>query len=250
MSNELTKETEVSQSVAMIQVIERAALNPEVDVDKMERLWLMKEKIDAKQFEIAFNVAMSKAQADMGRISADKQNNQTRSEYASYSAIDRALRPIYTANGFAISFDTGESPLPLHVRILCHVSHISGHSREYHVDMPADGKGAKGGDVMTKTHATGSAMSYGMRYLLKMIFNVAIGEDDDDGNKAGEIQRITTDQAMQIHAQITDNDLDMGKFMGWLRKAMKCDSIESIPAQALNTVVSTIEATIKNKVAK
>src|SRR5690606_15862485 len=51
--------------------------------------------------------------------------------------------------------------------------------------MPADGKGAKGGDVMTKTHAAGSAMSYGQRYLLKLIFNVAIGENDDDGNSAG-----------------------------------------------------------------
>jgi hypothetical protein len=48
--------------------------------------------------------------------------------------------------------------------------------------MPADGKGAKGGDVMTKTHATGAAMSYGARYLLKYIFNVAVGEDDNDGN--------------------------------------------------------------------
>ena len=46
------------------------------------------------------------------------------------------------------------------------------------------GKGAKGGDVMTKTHAFGSGTSYGMRYLLKMIFNVAIGEEDDDGNSA------------------------------------------------------------------
>jgi hypothetical protein len=49
--------------------------------------------------------------------------------------------------------------------------------------MPSDGKGAKGGDVMTKTHATGAAESYGMRYLLKMIFNIAIGEEDNDGNK-------------------------------------------------------------------
>ena len=32
-----------------------------------------------------------------------------------------------------------------------------------------------------KTHAVGAGMSYGMRYLLKMIFNIAIGEDDDDG---------------------------------------------------------------------
>ena len=37
---------------------------------------------------------------------------------------------------------------------------------------------------MTKTHAVGSAMSYGVRYLLKLVFNVAVGEDDDDGNTA------------------------------------------------------------------
>ena len=35
---------------------------------------------------------------------------------------------------------------------------------------------------MTKTHATGAATQYGMRYLLKMIFNVAVGENDKDGN--------------------------------------------------------------------
>jgi len=35
---------------------------------------------------------------------------------------------------------------------------------------------------MTKTHAAGSGMSYGQRYLLKMIFNIAFS--DDDGNKA------------------------------------------------------------------
>jgi hypothetical protein len=29
---------------------------------------------------------------------------------------------------------------------------------------------------MTKTHATGSAITYGMRYLLKMIFNLAVGD--------------------------------------------------------------------------
>jgi hypothetical protein len=66
--------------------------------------------------------------------------------------------------------------------------HLGGHVKPYQVDMPADGKGAKGGDVMTKTHATGSALSYGMRYLLKLIFNVAVGEDDDDGNHASQIR--------------------------------------------------------------
>ena len=68
------------------------------------------------------------------------------------------------------------------MRVLCYVSHSAGHTRTYQCDMPSDGKGAKGNDVMTKTHAAGSAASYGMRYLLKMIFNIAIGEDDTDGN--------------------------------------------------------------------
>ncbi|MGN6282127.1 ERF family protein, partial [Frateuria sp.] len=104
------------------------------------------------------------------------------SKYATYGKLDKALRPVYTDHGFALSFDTGPDAPADCVRVLCYVSHRNGHSRTYHVDMPSDGKGAKGGDVMTKTHAVGAGMSYGMRYLLKMIFNVAVGEDDDDGN--------------------------------------------------------------------
>ncbi len=82
-----------------------------------------------------------------------------------------------------MSFDTGEGAAAGWVRVLCYVTHSAGFARTYHADMPADGKGAKGGDVMTVTHAVGAAMSYGMRYLLKMIFNVAVGEDDRDGNE-------------------------------------------------------------------
>ena len=44
---------------------------------------------------------------------------------------------------------------------------------------------------MTKTHAMGAGMSYGMRYLLKMIFNVAVGEDDTDGNEPTDDSAIT-----------------------------------------------------------
>jgi len=39
---------------------------------------------------------------------------------------------------------------------------------------------------MSRTHAFGSGMSYGKRYLLLAIFNIAVGIDaeDDDGNSA------------------------------------------------------------------
>ena len=184
---ENTQVVAMTDSATLLQVISRAATDPAVDMDKMERLFKMHETIVARNAEQSFNAAMSEAQSKMGRISADAENPQTRSRYASYAALDKALRPIYTEAGFALSFGTDEGAPTDWARVVCHVSHRDGHSRKYHIDMPADGKGAKGGDVMTKTHATGAAMSYGMRYLLKLIFNVAIGEDDDDGNESSSL---------------------------------------------------------------
>jgi hypothetical protein len=164
---------------------------------------------------------MAKAQAEMRPVAADADNPQTRSKYASYAALDRALRPIYTLNGFALSFNTLPGAAEGFVRVSCELSHVGGHSREYSVDMPSDGKGAKGGDVMTKTHATGAAMSYGMRYLLKMIFNVAVGEDDRDGN---DRETVSAEQAATLESLIAEVAADKAKFLKWA-KAEKIDDI-------------------------
>jgi predicted hydrocarbon binding protein len=40
---------------------------------------------------------------------------------------------------------------------------------------------------MSRTHATGSAITYGKRYLKDMIFNLSFLEKDDDGNAAGGV---------------------------------------------------------------
>lgn len=184
-STAMTAAQQDSRALTPIEIVARAAADPNVDADKMERLYALMERQQQHQAEVAFNDAMSAAQGKMGRISADATNPQTRSKYATYGKLDHALRPIYSSHGFSLSFDSTDSPKEDHARFLCYVSHSAGHTRTYRIDMPVDGKGAKGNDVMTKTHAVGSGASYGMRYLLKMIFNVAVGEDDDDGNAAG-----------------------------------------------------------------
>lgn len=173
----------VSQTVALLQMLERAARDPNVDMDKMERLLALQERMIARQAEADFNDAMTACQKEMGTIGADKMNPQTKSNYATYAKLDKILRPIYTRHGISISYSTEDSPKEEHVRVLAYVSR-GGYTRRYQADMPADGKGAKGGDVMTKTHATGAAIAYGSRYLLKAIFNVAVGEEDADGNAA------------------------------------------------------------------
>ena len=226
------------EGATLLSVISRAAADPGTDVEKMERLMLMYERVEAKRAESSFNDAMSDAQARMRTIGADANNPQTRSKYASYGKLDKALRPIYTDNGFSLSFDTGKDAPEGCVRVLCYVSHKAGHSRTYHVDMPADGKGAKGGDVMTKTHAVGAGMSYGMRYLLKMIFNVAVGEEDVDGNDVGPIERITEAQEIQINEMLEATGSDKAKFLKWL----KVDSVSAIPAKSFDSVMATLRA--------
>lgn len=155
------------------------ALQNNSAIDVIERISELMEKSVSRQAEIDFNISMNGAQSELVRIAPDLTNPQTHSKYASYPKLDKVVRPIYIKHGFSLSFNTEETQLADTVCVVCYVSHSSGHSRTYRLNMPADGKGAKGGDVMTKTHATGSAMQYGMRYLLKLIFNIAVGVDDD-----------------------------------------------------------------------
>lgn len=163
------------------------ALQNNAAIDVIERLAALQTAAMTRDAEVQFNEALNLVQGELRPIAADLENPQTKSRYASYAGLDRVIRPIYVKHGFSLSFDSAEHPREDMMRVVCYVAHRAGHTRRHQVDIPADGKGAKGGDVMTKTHAAGAAMSYGMRYLLKAIFNVAIGEDDRDGNGLSDL---------------------------------------------------------------
>ncbi len=249
MSKELTEIKPLSESAAMMQMIGQAAADPNTDMDKMERLWAMKKEMDAGKAEIEFNKALSKVQSKVTKVAPDLVNKHTNnSKYASYAAMDETLRPLYTKEGFSISYNTEDTDKADTLRVLAYVSHKGGHTRTYHADMDNSGKGAKGGDVMTKTHASGAAMSYGMRYLLKMIFNVAIGEDDNDGNTTTEPPPlITGEQANYLHALITDNDIDMKKFREWMKTDIGCENFEGLYISNFANVERRIKSAIKAK---
>jgi hypothetical protein len=225
----------VTEASAMLAMIASASRDSAVDPAKMRELWAFRKEVLAEQSATAFNAAMSQAQAEMTPIATDMQNKQTSSRYASYAALDRVVRPIYTKHGFALSFDEADSPKPDHVRVLCYVSHGGGFSKTFHTDMPADGKGAKGGDVMTKTHAVGAAKSYGMRYLLRSIFNLAVGEEDKDGNDAA---LITAKQVADLECLISETKTDKVRFL----KYIKADSLQNIRASSFQTCVAALES--------
>ena len=209
-----------SNAAAIMEMIGQAAADPNTDVDKLERLLGMYERITAREAEKQFADAMVECQKEMEPISQDASNDQTKSKYASFTALDRAMRPIYTKHGFSLSFGTEESARENNVRVVCKTTHRSGHSEKSQFDAPADGKGAKGGDVMTKTHAAMSALSYGRRALLKMVFNIAEGRDtDDDGNAAGRADEVLSDdQVAELRKLIMETDTDLPALLAYIKQ--------------------------------
>lgn len=221
----------------MVAMMERLALNPDLPVEKLEKLLEMQLKVRALEAEAAFNAAMTSCQSDMGRVSADAKNTHTGSTYASYGQLDRVLRPIYTKHGFAVSFDEGPAPAE-HVLALAYVSHDAGHTRTYRKTMPIVTKGLKGGDMMTATHGAASAGSYAKRYLLKDIFNVAIGEDDNDGNGEGVTLKINEKQAAELQALMEEVGANKAAFL----KTCKVDRLEDLPAAKFKGAIERLEA--------
>lgn len=174
-----------SESLSMISVIERAAMNPDVDIDKMERLLEMQERILAREAEREFHAAMAACQAEIEPVVKNRVNDQTRSRYADLEQIDKVIKPILTKHGFSVTYGQDDCPHENHIRIVAVVSHRGGHSIRRHADIPIDNVGMKGTQNKTLTHATGSTFSYGRRYLKCLIFDVPLA--DDDGNAAGGI---------------------------------------------------------------
>jgi hypothetical protein len=167
----------LSDALAML---DRALAN-KTDPATLGGLYDLIDSIQTRESEKRFNADLVAAQAEMEPIAADATNPQTRSKYATYAALDRAIRPIYSRHGLAPTFTTEPMGEPDMLLIVGFLGHRDGHLRRYQIPMPRETKGARGGDVMTKTHATGSAFTYGKRYLLTAMFNLAI-DDDADGN--------------------------------------------------------------------
>ncbi len=154
------------------------AIKEKSAIDVIERISALRERARDYQAKVDFDEALNRCQAKLSRISADTPGEK--GKYASYAKLDRIIRPIYTSEGFSISYGERDCPTPGKTRYVAYVSR-SGQTREYLKDMTPSTKGPKGNDVMTPIHSEASADSYAKRYLLKDIFNVAIGEDDNDG---------------------------------------------------------------------
>ena len=183
----LTERTADVQPMDPMQMIQRAF---NVAIERGDGLAVVDRILEQQKWMIqhneeeAFNAALRRIQDKLKPIAKRGKNPETHSSYAEARDIDAEIQSLLQTERMTLSFEPESHPQPDMVRIVGILS-LGAYSRRYPLDMPADGKGAKGGGVMSRTHATGSAITYGKRYLKNMIFDLQFKEPDDDGNRAG-----------------------------------------------------------------
>ncbi len=227
------KTVATKQPDTMLALLRDAVTSSDVSVDKMRDLFELSREVEKDTDRREFHSRMAQLQAEIAPIATDASNPQTQSKYASYAALDKALRPHYTRHGFSVSFDSAPSEKgDEYTKVTCIVSYGAWTERSS-VDMPINTKGAKGNQVMTITHAMGSALSYGKRYSLAMAFNIAVSRDDD-GNRAAE-RCVTASQAAELLK------LAEGHNTTALFERLEITEWEDLPQSQYNRVVSWIK---------
>jgi hypothetical protein len=221
-------------------LMEMALQNPHVSPEHLNQLMDLQAKWMKIRALEAFNNAMTDAQEQMRPVVANAKNPQTNSFYADLFAVHKAIVPVYTRCGLSLSFSEEASTQAEHMRIVCRVSHRMGHTEAYHLDLPLDGKGIKGQQMMTNLHAKASTVSYGQRYLCKMIFNLAVGGEDDDGN--GPSEYIGPGQIGEINDLLkacrdAGREVDMVRFREWA----EITNIEDITTRAFPKVIDYLK---------
>lgn len=196
---------------SIMAVISRAASDPSTDVDKLERLMGLYERMRENTAKQEFAAALNAAQKEIPLVDHNSKNDHTKSTYADLEAVSKAADPIIQKHGFSLSFGTGKSELQGHYRVTCDVTHDGGHTQHYYADVPADTAGAQGKANKNATQGFGSTMTYGRRYLKCMIFDIKTGEVDDDGMLAtrAELPRMSAQRGKRyINYQAISDDIE------------------------------------------
>lgn len=224
----------IDQGVALIRLIESVALMPNVDVERLEKLLDMQERITARNAKTAYAAALSEMQpelpviAERGKIDIGRGKPQS---YALWEDINEAIKPVLARHGFAISFRTGRTDA--HIVVTGVLSHREGHTEETTMHLPLDNSGSKNG-----VQAVGSSTSYGKRYTASALLNLTSRGEDDDGRAAGAAPTITDDQIGDITALLEEVGADKARFLAYLKVGRLAD----IPADRYSAAVAALEA--------
>ena len=222
-------------SDGLLSIIERAARDGSVDLDKMDRLLAMRERIDAREAARSFNAAISAAKGEIGNIVKNRKvdfttaKGRTNYRYEDFAEVAKVVDPVLRDHGLSYRFRSSQEGS--RIVVTCILSHADGHFEETALSAPIDDSGNK-----NAIQAIGSSATYLQRYTLKLALGLA-SSNDDDGRSSVSLATITAAQAAEIEARIKSTGGDPAKFLSMA----KLDSFADIPASEYGKAMELVE---------
>lgn len=207
----------------ILSVIARAAADPNVDIDKLERLLEMQERVIARTARAAYYGALAEMQPNLPVIEEHggikDRNGNIQSTYALWEDVNEAIRPILVQYGFALSFKVRRTEGEIITTGI--LSHREGHREETELSLPTDNSGSK-----NAVQAVGSSTSYGKRYTAFALLNITSKGEDDDGQKGGAPEPVDNVRLKLLNDLADAVGADKIK----LCKHLKVESLKELPA--------------------
>lgn len=219
------------ESAAVLSMIARAASDPSIDIDKMERLMQMQERAIMRQSQTAFDENMAAMQPELPSI-GERGDAAGRYTFAKWEDIQAAIKPVLQRYGFALTFRTDTASGVVVTGIL---SHRAGHREETSITLPADPSGNK-----NAVQAVASSVQYGKRYTAGALLNLTSHGEDDDAFTAC-LPTITEAQEIHLRELADSVGADLPKFLAFL----KVGSLSAIAAKDYNKAEAALKAKAK-----
>lgn len=182
------------QEISVLATISRLALDPKCDMEKLERLMALQERMEAKSALESFNASFAEMQCEMPSVEKRTENTHTKKMYADLDDINFAVRPVMAKFGFGVSFKIINQANGVSVTGI--LMHKAGHREETTMTLPLDT-----GAGRSAVQSVGSTTTYGKRYVMCALLNITSGDDNDnDGCKESSAPLITPAQARQVQA--------------------------------------------------
>lgn len=227
------REAAQSEAVAMLELIERVARDPTVDIVRLEALLAMRREIMADEARRAFATAMAAMQLELpstlerGVIDIGRGKPM---HYALWEDINEGIKPVLARHGFALTFRTGRDNDRVTVTGI--LSHAGGHTEETTLVLPVDQSGSK-----NAVQAIGSSTSYGKRYTASALLNLTSRGEDDDG-RGGKVEPVSEEQLATLADMISQYKADRER----LCKLMGVKTLADLPASRFNEVCEALAA--------
>ena len=238
----------------VLALIERVALDPHGDVQRLERMMAMYERLKAKEAELAYNAAKGRILKKLAGIKIVKNRSALyeidngKSHRASYEAfkyapleeIDRHLRPLLAEEDMDLSY-SDEPRESGDILIRGRLKHLpGGHYEDSFMPAPPDTTGGK-----SNVQAVGSTNSFLRRYVACNIFNIVVVGDDDDGTGATiDEAQITTILDLIKKAKVGPKFLSYMKAQSVAEAGSLGAAVATIAARDYRKAISTLEEQI------